>query len=328
MMTARIESGCAMQMRAMGKAIAVLAASLAAAAASADEGGVSFWLPGQMGSLAAVPTEPGLSMPLVYYHSSGDEGADKQFTRGSRVTAGIDATADIVLAVPTYTFSSALFGAQPSVGLGFGGGHVKVKVNETLTGPNGATVSGAESDSLDGVADLYPTASLKWHEAAHNYMLYTMWGVPVGSYSPHQLANLGTNHWSIDGGGGYTYFNPKTGWEFSAVLGFTYNLENDDTHYQNGIDSHLDWAASRFLSQQLHVGLAGYVYYQLTGDSGSGAVLGDFKSRVAGIGPQVGYFIKSGGRTYYVNAKANWEFGAQNRPEGWNLWLTFVIPLG
>jgi hypothetical protein len=69
-------------------------------------------------------------------------------------------------------------------------------------------------------------------------------------------------------------------------------------------------------------------FNQVTGDSGSGAILGDFKSRVAGIGPQVGYFLKSGTRTYYLNARANFEFAAQNRPEGWNLWLTFLIPLG
>src|SRR5262245_13620943 len=36
-------------------------------------------------------------------------------------------------------------------------------------------------------------------------------------------------------------FNPKTGNEFSAVLGFIYNLENFHTDYQNGIDMHRDW---------------------------------------------------------------------------------------
>ena len=32
--------------------------------AHADEGGVSFWLPGQFGSFAAVPSEPGFSLSL------------------------------------------------------------------------------------------------------------------------------------------------------------------------------------------------------------------------------------------------------------------------
>jgi hypothetical protein len=33
----------------------------------------------------------------------------------------------------------------------------------------------------------------------------------------------------------------------------------------------------------------GYVYYQLTDDIGSGDHVGSFKSRVAALGPEVGY---------------------------------------
>ena len=77
-------------------------------------------------------------------------------------------------------------------------------------------------------------------------MIYTMLGVPVGSYDAERLASIGTNHWAVDVGGGYTYLNMDTGREFSATLGFTYNFENPDTDYQNGIDAHLDWGASRF----------------------------------------------------------------------------------
>ena len=80
-----------------------------------------------------------------------------------------------------------------------------------------------------------------------------------------------------------------------------------------------------FVSEQLHLGLVGYFYYQLTADSGAGAVLGDFKSSVNGIGPQVGYLFKMGELDTYVNLKAYWEFGADNRPDGWNGWLTWSI---
>jgi hypothetical protein len=64
---------------------------------------------------------------------------------------------------------------------------------------------------------------------------------------------------------------------------------------KNGIDAHLDWGASQFLSASLQVGAVGYVYDQLTGDSGSGAKLGPFESRVIGIGPQVGYLFPTHG---------------------------------
>jgi hypothetical protein len=96
---------------------------------------------------------------------------------------------------------------------------------------------------------------------------------------------------AIDGGGGYTYFSPANGFEFSAVLGLTYNFENPHKNYQNGIDGHLDWGASYFLSKQFHFGVVGYYFQQLTGDSGSCAKLGPFKSRVVGVGPQIGYIF-------------------------------------
>jgi hypothetical protein len=44
--------------------------------AYADEGGVSFCLPGQMASFAASQGEPGWSVPFVYYHTSEDEPSD------------------------------------------------------------------------------------------------------------------------------------------------------------------------------------------------------------------------------------------------------------
>lgn len=77
----------------------------------------------------------------------------------------------------------------------------------------------------------------------------------------------------------------------------------------------------------MHVGLVGYFYRQLTGDRGGGARLGDFKSRVSAVGPQVGYFFKVGAQQWYANLRGYYEFDASNRPEGWNVWLTLVIPL-
>src|SRR5262249_11521151 len=135
----------------------------------------------------------------------------------------------------------------------------------------------------------------------------------------------GLGHVSIDAGGGYTYFNPQSGWEASAVAGLTYNFTNPSLDYQNGIDAHLDWGVSKFLSKQVHVGLVGYAYQQLPPDSGSGATLGDFKSRVFGVGPQVGFLFPVGDLQGYLNLKAYKEFAAEHRPEGWNAWVTLSL---
>jgi len=297
-------------------------------AVSADEGGTSFWLPGQYGSLAAVPAEPGWSLPLIYYHSDVKANGDKNFTSGGNVRLGLDVGIDLVLAVPTYVFEDAVWGGQAAVSMAGVYGRADVAVDATLTGPGGGVLSAVQSDSLTAFGDLYPSASVRWNSGVHNKLAYVMVGVPVGSYNTDDLANLGTNHWSADIGGGYTYFNPANGREFSAVLGATYNFENPDTNYQNGIDMHLDWGASQFLSEQTHIGLVGYFYHQVTGDSGSGAVLGDFKSRVNAIGPQLGYLFPMGKKQAYLNLKGYWEFDAENRPEGWNMWLTLSLPLG
>jgi hypothetical protein len=92
-----------------------VAAACTIGAASADEGGVSFWLPGQFGSFAAVPTTPGWSLGAVYYHASSDAGGGKEFPRGGRVTAGLDVTADLLFLAPSYAFDDRVLGGQAAL---------------------------------------------------------------------------------------------------------------------------------------------------------------------------------------------------------------------
>jgi hypothetical protein len=151
-------------------------------------------------------------------------------------------------------------------------------------------------------------------------------GGRVGAYDSTRLANIGIGHWAIDVGGGYTYFDQKTGHEASAVLGFTYNFINPATQYQSGVDMHLDLGVSQFLTKQIQVGLVGYLYQELGCDSGSGDRVGCFRSRVVGVGPQFGYIFPLGDKLQgYFNVKAYGEFANENRPAGWNLWLTFNL---
>jgi len=295
-----------------------------ASVGSADEGGVSFWLPGFYGSFAALPGEPGWALSGVYLHSSAS--ADGQLNRGLQITLGLDATADIGVVGPTYTFESQVLGGQLSLSLLGAFGDTSVTVAATLTGPNGNTISGRRHEELTGFGDLFPQATLKWNDGADNYMAYLAGGVPVGAYDARRLANLGIGHGAIDIGGGYTYLNPADQLEFSAVVGLTYNFENTDTDYQNGIDAHIEWGASYLVNNNLHVGLVGYALQQVTGDSGAGAKFGDFESRVFGAGPQIGYTLPIGdGVQAYANLRGYGEFGAENRAEGWNVWLTIAL---
>ena len=131
--------------------------------------------------------------------------------------------------------------------------------------------------------------------------------------------------WRDRHGGGYTYLNPTTGNEFSGVAGFTYNFKNTATEYQNGVDFHFDWGASHFLSKAT---LCRHGWLCVSADHGrfgAAPFLSGFKSRVFGIGPQIGYLFPIGDKQGYLNLKGYKEFAAENRPEGWNVWLTFAI---
>ncbi len=297
--------------------------ALGTGAALADEGGVSFWLPGQYGSFAAVPLEPGWSLPVIYYHTSVDISASKNIPIGGKIVGNLDADVNLVFAAPTYAFADTVLGGQLALSLG-----AVVGSNSTTGSVTGPLLSVTQTDSVFIFGDLYPTAVLRWNEGTSNFMTYLTGDIPVGSYQTGRLANLGINHFAIDGGAGYTYLDPASGHELSAVVGLTYNFENPDTDYQNGIDFHLDWAASQFISEQIHIGLVGYFYQQLTGDSGEGATLGDFKSSVAAIGPEFGYFFPLGGHKAYLNLKGYYEFAGENRLTGWNAWAILSVPLG
>ncbi|MEJ0076641.1 MAG: transporter [Alphaproteobacteria bacterium] len=324
---------------ALASSIVIATVAMTAKVTRADEGGVSFWVPGQFGSLAAAPAQPGWSFATIGYYTnvsaSGEVAAARQITLGRlSPTVNVDLNATLRARVPTdfvnanYVFASPVLGGQFALGMTGAVGYPTTSIDGVLTTSVGgltAMRTGSISDSRYAWADLYPMASLRWNHGVHNFMVYGTGDIPVGTYDPSNLANLGIGHGAADGGFGYTYFNPATGHEFSVVTGATYNLKNYQTGYQNGIDWHLDWGASKFLSKQFFVGVVGYVYQQLTPDRGQAPILGDFKSRVLGVGPQIGYLFPVFDMQGYLNLKGYAEFDAQNRPSGFNTWVTFAI---
>jgi hypothetical protein len=335
--------------RRLGIAAIVLAPAIMffSQCALADESGVSFWVPGFFGSLAAAPQQPGWSLANIYYHTSVSAGADvaraREFTLGrvpanvtvnANLNLSVKATGDLGFIIPSYVFATPVLGGQASVSLVAAYGVVSTtlagQLSGNLTGPGGGSIPFTRSDNFSdttwGFGDLVPQFALRWNAGVNNYMTYITGDIPVGAYQSNRLSNTGIGHGAIDAGGGYTYFNPATGHEFSGVLGFTYNFKNTATQYQNGADLHFDWGASQFLTKQVQVGLVGYAYKDIGCDSGSGDHVGCFQSQVFGIGPQFGYvFPLSETLQGYINLKGYAEFGASDRPKGWNTWLTFVI---
>jgi hypothetical protein len=295
----------------------------AVTSAVADEGGTAFWSSGQYASMAAIPPAAGWSANVGAYEYVGSVGASKSLPIGRVLTLGARQRTAAFSLQPGYAPDAKLFGAQPFIGLSFGLGGNRTEGDVSIL-----DTRISRSESLYAGTDLYPIASLAWTRDSDNWMTYVTGDLPVGAYQAARIANIGIGHGAIDAGGGYTYYDARSGMEWSAVLGLTYNWSNTHTDYRNGIDSHLDWAASRFVSSIWELGVAGYVYYQLTGDSGSGAVRGSFKAREAAVGPAIGYQFVVGGQQWQANLRAYWEFWAQNRFEGYAVFATLNIPLG
>jgi hypothetical protein len=305
-----------------------LAASCIAGGARADESGASFWLLGSYASQAAVPSPLGLSIDTTYYSAGASAGRGVNFTRGGRIEAGLVTNSNYMMVTPSYAFETKVLGGQFGFGTTVLWGNYSSTVSATLTGPSGNSLSGSSGDSMTAFGDVFPTATLKWTVGVHNFMTYATANVPLGAYDMNRQASVGLGRWAIDGGGGYTYYNDDTGNELSAVLGFTYNFMNPSTAYQSGVSMHLELSASRYLTERFLAGATGYFYQQISPDSGPGATLGPFMSRVAGVGPQLGYDFNFGGTSASLSARGYYEFAAENRAQGWNAWLTLVVNLG
>jgi hypothetical protein len=329
------------RMQASGVAAMLVCAAVAGGpvVSRADEGGGGFWQPGTYDSLAAVPGQPGWSFSATYNHVSTNAGASVAAAREIQIgrldpnlranlSANVNSTGDSISVSPSYGFATPILGAQAVVSVSSVLSRSSTALAGTLMATLGPLVlvrSDSISDSVTGFGDLSPQATLYWNKGVHNFMVYGTGNIPVGAYQSTRLSNLGLGHGAMDAGSGYTYYNSDTGYEFSAVAGLTYNLMNTTTNYQSGVDFHLDWGGSRYLTDDLFIGPVGYLYNQIGCDSGSGDRVGCFESRIAGLGAQVGYSFPVGKLEGYLNLKGYGEFAAQNRASGWNMWLTFSV---
>jgi hypothetical protein len=198
----------------------------------ADQGGVSFWVPGTFGGLAAVPPTPGWSLVTLYYHTAVSAGEDVATARAIRIGAltqieneilsgHLFSPSDLLYITPSYAFSTPVLGGQAAVSITGSYGRSSNALTQTVTGiePVSFTRSENISDSITGFGDLSPQFLLAWSQGVHNLMTYVTGNVPVGAYDATRLSNIGLGFWAIDSGVGYTYYDKKTGHEFSAVSG-------------------------------------------------------------------------------------------------------------
>ena len=263
--------------------LALAAAVLGCAGAGegrAAETGLSMYLPGSAGDiLLAVPPQPGPAVSAGVFIQSGDVGT--AVLQGA-VNVGIDVDIVLNIAGASYTFETPLEGVTYSIGAAVPFGYAKLAAG--IIGPLGGTVS-ADADTFN-LADIVLTPlAFNWSSGNFHFRIAEVIVAPTGDYDVSKVVNIGRNYWAFDTVGAVTYFDPRSGTEFSVAPGLMINTRNNATDYRTGTEFHLDFTANQFVSSSFAIGVRGYYYRQLTGDDGSGARLGDFKSESFGIGP-------------------------------------------
>ena len=150
---------------------------------------------------------------------------------------------------------------------------------------------------------------------------------PTGDYEVGSLANLGRNYWTFDPTIGVSYSGAESGLNAALHTGFAINTENNDTRYKSGTVWHTELSVQQLLPVGkgfLGIGFNAFYYDQITGDSGSGAALGDFKGQTYGIGPVLTYVLPCGDNTLLGELRWLPELETKNRLEGDYFWAKLV----
>ena len=150
---------------------------------------------------------------------------------------------------------------------------------------------------------------------------------PTGTFVKGHLANVSKNIWYFDPVLGLSYLSHKTGTELTVFAGVGFATEDQDTGYQNGDVFHLEATLQQYLplgSKQnlLGIGVNGFYFQQITGDSGPGArLLGANEGTDIGLGPVVTFIHSSSKYNFSVQAKWLREIDTKNRLSGDWVWV-------
>jgi hypothetical protein len=282
-------------------------ASLEGGKTQAAENAAGIYLLGTKGSMAGFTPPPGTYFVDVNYFYAGDASGNAAVgvalrRLGNRLFPNLppltlDIQADIKLDGDAQVVMPSFLWVAPGKvlggNIGFGAiipvGRKAIDVDidalATLTLPllNTTLERGRRfhfDESTTDFGDPVANALIGWHQGNWHWNIGTLLNIPIGPWSQTSDTNISFNHLALDTTAAVTWLDPKIGWELSSAAGFTFNRENPDTDYETGTEFHVEWALVRHFSKTFALGLVGYHYQQVTGDSGAGARLGDFKGRV------------------------------------------------
>ncbi len=284
-----------------------------------SEAGSSHYVPGAIASFIDFPSGMPYNVlsPLVGY--VGSASVSRQFPIAGLLTA--DVNARVVGWTPTFQYDvpKKVLGGQYALTLALP--VLSMEVDASIVGPAGRGIR--TSDQRFGLGDLYfSPGTLFWKKGNISYLASLGIYAPTGLYDVGRLANLGKNYWSFNPYAGFQYNNQKIGLEANVYTGFNFNTNNNATDYQSGHEFYLDFTVDKRFKNGFGVGGTGYIFQQITGDSGSGARLGSFQGRTVGFGPELSW-VAPLDKALLIAVEGKWlpELEVQNRVKGHWVWL-------
>ena len=148
--------------------------------------------------------------------------------------------------------------------------------------------------------------------------------LPTGAYSQHSSLNVGANNVRVEPYYAITAY-PLQRIETSWRVHYLWNSANTSPAYSKGAQStqagqavHFNATLSYNLRKPLWIGLNAYCLKQITDGKVNGVAVGRSPEQVGAIGPGM---VWNQNAHWHWYANGYWEFGAENRPEGYKLVL-------
>jgi len=291
----------------VGGMLYLLGGLVGAQPSKAAEFGLGSYLLGLTLPLEGYTPPPGLYFRDAFLLYHGSFGPSNQ-----RTAYNIVADIGMLAWYPDWTF----FGASPGFAAVVPYVGVRNKFQSMSIGPGGGRQFVESTYTADAIGDTEYAMILGWHSGEHHWNMSVTGFMPTGHYKQDTLSITGLNRPAIDVRGAYTYLGVETGVELTGLLGVTVNGMNTATNYRSGTELHFEWLVQQHLPFGLAIGATGFVYQQLTGDSGPGATYGPYIGRTIAVGPAIGYTFDVDGRKLALAARWYREFAVENRPRG------------
>ncbi|TAL03387.1 MAG: transporter [Verrucomicrobia bacterium] len=285
----------------------------------AEEGAGGHYVPGATASfIDALPGKPAIVVANAFTYYDGKASVGRPIDFGGQLTLNAHATCYADSLVGVYETPLQLLGGNYAVSAVIP--FIWLDVKGTVGPAN-------RSDSASGLGDitLYPFM-LGWTNGPDlKYDVRLGIYAPSGDYTAGKLANTGRNYWTFEPAVSVSWLSTKIGTEVTVFAGVDFNTKNTATDYESGTSFHLEGTIAQHLPLGklgiIGVGANGFLYQQISADSGSGATLGDFEGRTAGVGPVISFITKVGGHDLAAEVKWLPELNVEKRLKGDTVWF-------